>query len=180
MAIAGEYFRIFRHPGWEEDITWVIDENHQFILTYQELVAHGFWDLAYEQYEDLLKFQYLLGYNTEQQWKLLTNILFCICKAPEGANFLCKKNNAEVNQFLWNEGYSWLFAQNKNWLYLAQKEAYDDINWEDFVTSSDNKLLVYKSAYKAGEADFLLFHRQYKYYFRLKWKQLWKKKKNCE
>lgn len=113
-------------------------------------------------------------------WVIILNnrqIFYSVFVRLRKAPIFFAKNNAEVNQFLWNEGYSWLFAQNKNWLYLAQKEAYDDINWEDFVTSSDNKLLVYKSAYKAGEADFLLFHRQYKYYFRLKWKQLWKKKK---
>lgn len=174
LIIAEEYFRIFRHPGWEEDLVYACDENNRRILTYHELISHGFYQLALEQYA-------WLGHIFPEIGKDILESLL----QTAGVDFLFEQKNQDINCFLLEKGYEQKFVCYRNWAFLAEKRLYDLIDWEDFATdfesqektlttSALDKDFVWVSAFKAGNADFLLKHSQYRFYFKLKWKQLWK------
>ena len=170
LVIAGEYFRIFRHPGWEEILEFICDDDHRVILTYKELIGHGYYQLAFNQYKRIA------NCFKETAEEILNALL-----KTAGGEFLYEQKDENINRFLLEKGKTEVFVKNKEWHLLAVK-GYDDlIDWEDYLknfcsTSLEEKILgkkiVFIYAYKAGQASFLRRHRRYGLYLKLKWKNL--------
>lgn len=177
LVIAGEYFRIFRHPGWENDLVFVRDDNNRMILTYEELIKHGFYQQAVSQYDSIARLF------PETAEKILEALL-----KTAGEDFLCQINDKNIKKFLISKGCTASLIKHREWVFLAEKGLLDLIDWEDFAknftdqqqtfTSSVlGKDFVWGCAYKAGKGDFLLRHRQYRFFLKLKWKRFWEKDK---
>ena len=172
LALAGEYFRIFRHPGWEEILEFICDDDHRVILTYKKLIEHGYYQLAFYQYKRIAN----CFKETAEE------ILDALLKTA-GEEFLYEQKDENINKFLLEKGKTEVFVKNKEWHLLAVK-GYDDlIDWEDYLknfcsTSLEEEILgkklVFAYAYKAGQAVFLRKHRRYGLFLKLKWKKFWK------